>query len=54
MEHHAGQHAWYGWIFANQFVIDMAGETVAEATVEENKAGSKIEAKDAALNPVED
>jgi hypothetical protein len=32
----------------------MAGETVAQATVEEDKAESKIEAKDAELNPVED
>lgn len=33
---------------------NMAGETVAQATVEEDKAESKIEAKDAELNPVED
>lgn len=39
---------------ADQFDTDIAGESVVEATVEVDKAESKVEAKDAALDPVDD
>lgn len=38
---------------ANHCATDMAGESVEEAVVEEDKAG-KVEAKHVEMNPVED
>jgi hypothetical protein len=40
-------------MIANNRAVDMAGESVVEAAVEENQAG-KVEAKHAEVNPIED